>query len=92
MPVGRGELAKSHRGHGQAFPHPPILEFLYIGSPNKHSTTMILPETLRAPHLLHIGLEKLCIFYPVIMLNNYPTPHVILPNLRSFAFQGVSAY
>ena len=36
----------------------PILEFLYIGSPTKHGTTLILPRTLRAPQLLHIGLEN----------------------------------
>ena len=36
----------------------PILEFLYIGSPAKHGTTLIIPRTLQAPHLLHIGLEN----------------------------------
>ena len=36
----------------------PILEFLYIGSPTKHGTTLILPQTLQAPRLLHIGLEN----------------------------------
>jgi len=36
----------------------PILEFLYIGSPTKHGTTLILPRTLQAPHLCHIGLEN----------------------------------
>ena len=36
----------------------PILEFLYIGSPTKHGTTLVLPKTLQAPHLLHIGLEN----------------------------------
>jgi len=125
----------------------PILEFLYIGSPNKHKTTLILPKTLEAPHLLHIGLENFAFsiqsslllaavglktlslhnilpsayFSPAGLLQRlslmpqletleisfhspiasryveqlpYPPmmTHVILPNLRRFAFQGVSAY
>jgi hypothetical protein len=36
----------------------PMLEFLYIRSPNKHKTILILPKTLEAPHLLHVGLEN----------------------------------
>ena len=125
----------------------PILEFLYIGSPNKHKTALILPKTLEAPHLLHVGLENFAVpiqsplfltavglktlslhnilpsayFPPAVLLQrlslipqletleiSFHSPiasryveqlsyapmitNVILPNLRRFAFQGVSAY
>ncbi|KAH9959302.1 hypothetical protein BC827DRAFT_1268851 [Russula dissimulans] len=34
------------------------LEYLYIMPPAKHDTGLILPETLRAPHLRHLMLRN----------------------------------
>ena len=67
-----------------------ILQFLYVGSPNKHRTTLILPETLRVPHLLHIGLENFAfsIQSPLLhtafglktLASQYPAISLLLPN------------